>query len=195
MAEQPQQDVSKLSLAKTLLLYPTLLLSLAGSVPTAWQALKAWRLDVNYNKVQIAEAQQKLWQVNAACLESKAVYSVELPSVGVQVGVTICPSGDALLRYQPSAGQATYTWLAFPGTMQKRAAFQETLKAGQEQPPALVQTTLLYGATRCTVARAGMILRLFTPDGAQCRVEMIDRATGVLVSGVPVACNVPCAGL
>jgi hypothetical protein len=53
--------LSNLSWWQVFILYPAILTSIGGAIPTAWQAWKSWRLDVSYSKVAQAEAQQALW--------------------------------------------------------------------------------------------------------------------------------------
>lgn len=196
-----------------LLLYPALATTLLGSLPTVWQAVKAWRLDVSYARVQIAEAQQQLWERNLDCLAAKPVYSVELPE-GITVGVTLCASGDALLRYESQWGTVSYTWIPFPTGVQARPSHAGCQPApgvacaqaagdlpGRPVPPALdqlpgaeplVRSRIIFGATRCAVLRQGLALRLYSLDGSACWLEHIQVSTGQVVSRVQVPCTTPC---
>lgn len=93
--------------------YPTLVISLFGAIPTALQHYKAWRLQVDYNEVARVEEQHKLWERNADCLTSKGIYEVDAWD-GSIVGVTLCKTGDALLRYQYKEENTSYVWVKSP---------------------------------------------------------------------------------
>jgi hypothetical protein len=184
----------KLKLWQALLLYPAILTSIGGAIPTVWQAYKSWRLEVTYSQVAKAEEQQQLWQRNLECLEAKPVYSVEGPG-GVTIGVTLCESGDALLRYDTGA-DVTYTWIAYPvPRARKTTALVGRALAQAEPPTPLRRSQIVWGATRCAFRRDIVVIRLYTRDGATCLVEHILLATGVVVSSVPVSCSLSCLEL
>lgn len=194
------ETVSKLTWWQVLVLYPAIASAVLGAIPTAWQALKAWRLNVNYDKVQQAAEQQRLWERNLDCLEAKPVYSVEGPS-GAVIGVTLCPSGDALLRYD-SGEQVTYTWIPYPVRRPLRSRGLPPKAAAGSAGPAIVQaepatpllrSNIVWGATRCAFRHGTVVIRLYTTDGAVCWVEHVLVATGEVISQVPVACSVSCA--
>ena len=113
MAEPAEAKPAPRTTLQYLILYPTLLLSLGGSLPTVLQALKAWRLDTTYARVQIIEEQHKLWEKNVECLTHASVWEVDGPQ-GVTVKVTICDSGDTLLRYYVRDWTPRFHWVALP---------------------------------------------------------------------------------
>jgi hypothetical protein len=102
-----------------LLLYPALATSIAAAVPTVWQQYKAYRLDTTFSKVQIAEEQQQLWENNIECLTEHGIYSLDGHD-GLVIGVTLCPSGDVLLRYHPNEWPPTYKWVGPPKEKKKK---------------------------------------------------------------------------
>lgn len=221
-AERPSLvAAARLSWWKLLLVYPAILTSLGGAIPTAWQAFTAWRLDVAYSRVQIAEEQRRLWEKNLSCLDLRPVYSVSGPS-GVVIGVTLCPSGDALLRYEVGE-EVTYTWIAYPHApgSASRAGPGSGAGAGPvsphgaglapqaprvsgvawaQEPPSPLdrgpgqawRSQLLYGASRCVRLHAGLVLRLHTTDGQTCLLEHIHLGSGRVVTQVVVPCSTPC---
>lgn len=192
------EAVSKLKWWQILLVYPAIASAVLGAIPTAWQAVKAWRLDVNYNQVQQAAEQQRLWERNLDCLEAKPVYSVAGPD-GATIGVTLCPSGDALLRYA-SGKQVTYTWIPYPQATRRfwggGAGPALPVAFAQAEPPTpLVRSSIIWGATRCAYRHGTVVIRLYTLDGRTCLVEHVLVATGAVLSQVPVSCSVSCAEL
>lgn len=172
-----------------MLVYPALFVSLIGSVPTVIQEVKAWRLGVATKRVQIVEEQQTLWKSNLDCLRLKPVYTVDLGE-GVTVGVTLCGSGDALLRYQRSPEIVEFTWVRYPAYP----------KGGVPQPSAVdevlaPQSRVVYGLTHCVLLQSRMILWIqYDDDAAEtCHMDYILTTNGALVQRRPVACET-CAG-
>jgi hypothetical protein len=95
------------------IVYPTLATSLFAAVPTVWHEMKAWRLGVASSQLQLVAEQQRLWERNVACLTEKGVYEVDGPD-GLVVGVTLCATGDALLRYHLNEWPPHYKWVGRP---------------------------------------------------------------------------------
>lgn len=182
---------------QALIVFPTLLTTLGGALPTAWQAFRAWRLDVAYSQVQIAEAQRRLWEKNLGCLDLRPVYSVAGPE-GVVIGVTLCPSGDALLRYEVGE-EVTYTWIAYPhahAPISQRLPRAPTRGqpgvAWAQEPASPWRSQLLYGASRCTRLQGGVVVRLHTTDGQTCLLEHLHLGSGRVVTRVVVPCTTAC---
>jgi hypothetical protein len=97
-----------------LILYPSLVLALVGSIPTIVQHFKAWRLDSQVNRVQIVEEQQKLWERNLECLVDQKSYEVSGPD-RITVRVSLCPkTADVLVRYHLNDWVPTFRWVAKP---------------------------------------------------------------------------------
>lgn len=109
-----------------MLLYPALITTTIGSVPTAWQAWKAYKLDVNYKDVQKVEEQRQLWERNASCIRHKGVYSADGPD-GLSVYVLICDTGDSLLGYKYKGYGPVYTWVKRLDKPKEKELDHETL--------------------------------------------------------------------
>lgn len=99
------------------LLYPALALALggsvAGSIPTVIREVKAWRLGVQSSQLDLVREQARLWERNVACLQEGSSYEIDGPQ-GIVVRVTLCTTGDALLRYHLNAWPPIYRWVALP---------------------------------------------------------------------------------
>jgi len=165
------------------LLYPTLLLSLGGALPTVWREFQAWKLGVDSARLQIIQEQQQLWEKNLACLRLRPVYTISLDT-DVEVAVTLCTSGDALLRYQRSSQVVSYTWVKYPA---HRPAPEPQHSSQGDQAPATTRIT--YGATRCLLQQAHIVLWVLDANGAGCRLEYISTIRGVLLRREAVACT------
>lgn len=109
------------------LLYPVLATSVLGSVPTAWQAYKAWKLDVNFRDVQKVEEQRQLWERNAYCLRTKGIYSADGPD-DLTVRVILCDTGDALLGYKYKEYAVVYVWVKRPNKPKEKVLDHETIQ-------------------------------------------------------------------
>ena len=188
MTEEARPHPSQLKLWQALIIYPAILTTLGGSIPTAWQAFKAWRLDVSYSKVAQAEAQQDLWERNLDCLTTRPVYSLEIEG-GVQLSVTLCASGDALLQYQRGSA-STYTWVPYPPLLPQGRETAGGL-AWADEPPRPIR--IILGTTRCVQVRPPLVVRLVQAQEGQCHLEHIVIATGSVVSRVAVPCTARCA--
>lgn len=167
------------------LLYPGLILSLGGSVPTVWNEIKAWRLGVQSQQVQQVQEQQRLWEKNLPCLRLKPVYAVTLAD-GVEVGVTLCESGDALLKYQRAKDVVSFTWIRYPE--HGRASESQHSDAGDVLTP---QTTVVVGGTRCVVLQGTVVLWVLYDDDTQahCHVDYVTTVRGVLLRAQAVPCQ------
>jgi len=170
-------------------IYPALLTSLGGSIPTAWQAYKSWRLNVSYSKVAQAEAQQQLWERNLECLTMRPVYALDIDD-GVQLSVTLCTSGDALLQYQRGSA-STSTWIPYPALPPPARRTAGALAWAEDAAPRPLR--IILGTTRCVQIRPPLVVRLVQEQEGQCHVEHLLIATGQVVSRVAVPCTARCA--
>lgn len=97
-----------------LVVYPTLVLALAGSIPTILQQIKAWRLETTAAQVQLVQEQRDLWEKNVACLHEGSSYEIDGPHA-IVIRVTLCQgTGDTLIRYHLNEWPAIYRWVSLP---------------------------------------------------------------------------------
>lgn len=95
------------------IVYPTLLLALGGSIPTVVREVKAWRLGVRASQLELVQEQQRLWEQNLPCIEQQGIYEADSEG-GLVIRVTLCASGDILVRYHDNDFAPVYRWLARP---------------------------------------------------------------------------------
>jgi hypothetical protein len=138
-------------------LYPSILLSIGSGIPTVWKEYKAWRLGINSSNLQIAAQQEELWERNVGCLSRSPVYTVVLSSTS-EIGVTLCGTGDALLRYKTDEDTITYTWVAYPKS--RKDTPSPALQEGKE-------TSIVYGVTQCVFVQKRIAVWVRTPGQAQ----------------------------
>lgn len=80
-----------------LLVYPGLAVSIIGAIPTYMEAFKSYNLGVPFGSSFDAQEQTRLWQENFECAK-KANFSTTINKNNVEIGSTVCESGDVLLR-------------------------------------------------------------------------------------------------
>ena len=105
--------IAGLKLWQAVLVYPVILSSLGAAVHTAWQEVKAWRLGVRSSQLQLVQEQDRLWRANIDCLTHQGIYEADGEG-GLVVKVTLCASGDVLLRYHDNDWAPVYRWVARP---------------------------------------------------------------------------------
>ena len=95
------------------LVYPALGTSLFAAVPRVWEEVKALRLGVARSQLQLVEEQQRLWERNLDCLTHQGIWEVDGPE-GLVVRVSLCTSGDILVRYHDNDSAPQLKWIARP---------------------------------------------------------------------------------
>ena len=131
------------------------------------------------------QEQHALWQKNLDCLRLKPVYTIVLGE-GVEVGVTLCSSGDALLRYQRNPDTVSYTWIRYP--TEGRPADPQHPKTGDVVMP---QSRVVYGATRCMLQQSLVVLWVLYDDehSDACHMDYVSTIKGVLLKTQAVPCR------
>jgi hypothetical protein len=93
-------------------LYPTLLVSVLGAVPTFLETYKSYNLGVPIGTSRDAEQQTALWQRNFECSKNSQFQTIKTQS-NVEVGSIVCETGDVLLKSRPPATEAQYRWVSW----------------------------------------------------------------------------------
>lgn len=116
-AEQPKPPAASAALlprwVQIFVLFPALGGSLFAAVPRVWEEYKALRLGVARSELQLVQEQEKLWSRNAECLQQGSSYEIDGPH-SITVRVTLCQTGDTLLRYHVNAWPPIYKWVGLP---------------------------------------------------------------------------------
>lgn len=189
MAEDTESPKPAAKWWQTLLTTPALLVLLGGgigtAVPAVYQEWKAWKLGVQSQRIQIVTEQHELWKKNLPCLRMKPVYTIVLDE-GVEVGVTLCSSGDALLKYQRNPDTVSYTWIKYP--TEGRPTDPQHSALGDVRTP---QTHVVYGATRCLQWQGLVLLWVLhdSPQGDTCHMDVITTIKGLRLKTEPVPCG------
>src|SRR5262245_49959357 len=110
-AVSPDKPAPKTTL-QYLILYPTLILSLLGAIPTAMKELKAWQQGVASSKLPFLEEQQALWTRNLGCAGTGSTWEFDTAFDHTTVAITFCrKTGDILIRYLVQGEPDEYRWM------------------------------------------------------------------------------------
>jgi hypothetical protein len=103
-----------------LILYPALGTSLFAAIPRVWEEVKALRLGVARSQLQLVEEQARLWEKNLPCITHQGIYEADGEG-GLLVRVTLCASGDILVRYHDNDWAPQFRWIARPPPQKGKA--------------------------------------------------------------------------
>jgi hypothetical protein len=169
-----------------ILIYPTLFVSIVGSIPTVAEIVRAHALDVSPGQSTAAQQQIDLWARNLDCVGGIPFRGIT-SEARVQVDATFCKSGDVLVRYQ-RAGETTYRWLPMVKFDQPKPRFSIVSSAKADELQQQSATLVCQWA-----ANPGLIIRrVRDSDTNQCFNEYIRSATGVVEQRRNVSCDSPC---
>jgi hypothetical protein len=164
------------------LMYPTLAVAIIGAVPTYYEWVKP------------GEDQSQFWERNAACYQEAPTPQAVITKGNDRVEVTVCPTGDVLIKVTPSnTAEPVYQWIGHE-TLTKKIAnsllpgLQEALAEERQRPG----ERLVPSGSRVICQRReanGLILRIIALANGQCRQEMIHPSTGKVVKSGSAPCN------
>ncbi len=169
------------------LLYPTLVISLIGSVPTAIELIRSNRTGVPFGESSAAIKQGDLWSKNMGCTE--APFDGVVNESNVKTDATICKSGDVLVRFKGPHEKSAYRWVPVE-TFETRTASSFLLsEAYADTAPQAKQETLICQWS----PEQGWVIRRVREEGTnRCFNEKVRTYTGEVVSRQPVACEQAC---
>jgi hypothetical protein len=178
-----------------ILMYPTLLVAISGSIPTLINVFYSIKLDVPVDEVQIAREQNKLWTKNFECARTSPIYWSEVDERGIKIGVTVCPSKDVLVAVNGKI-QPSYRWIGFntfDQTQQIANLFMPAAIASELPSPIhLVQSNEKHIVLCQKKLSNTRILRRIKKQDGQCFDQTIDTATGKVIKEVSAQCNSDC---
>ena len=188
-------DKNSLTWWQWILMYPTLIIAMLGSVPTMMNIFYSIKLDVPLDEVQIAKEQINLWNRNFECARTSPTHWSKVDENGVKVGVIVCPSKDVLVSVNGNI-QASYRWIGY-------STFDPTQPVANVLMPAAVAaelpTQMLVGENtqehtvlcQKKLSDHQILRRIKKPDG-RCFDQTIDTATGKVIKEVLAQCNSDC---
>ncbi len=118
------------------------------------------------------------------------VYSTDL-SESDTIGVTLCPSGDVLLRFKTITEfneQIKYVWVRFQ-RQESAKARQARIKKAKES---IQISGILYGISKCVAVRPSTVVRILRDDEG-CALEVIGLADQLVAVSRRIPCDRYCA--
>ena len=189
-----------------MLLYPGLLVSVLGAVPTYIEAARSMSLGVPFGQSGDARLQNRLWQDNFECSKNIPLTTVRTKQA-VEIASIVCESGDILLSgKRPEWSRPQYRWVAWSDVASNAAAVgADTIGRlspiasahAQEVPQstgrAIFQRAQLAGSQLLCqrwVGQGLLLQRYGTPQG--CFDQIVNTYNGVVVNRYPAACSNQC---
>ena len=173
------------------LMYPTLIVSLAGALPTIRDHAAALYGNVTVSDVVDGRRQGELWSKNIACLSQPGFAHRTTPEK-FEIGAAVCATGDVLVHIRSPEAKEFYRWIPF-STVSSDARTLSGLLIGEAHagPPAfsLAQVDPRVICQRST--GGGQIVRRIQ-IGSACVDEFVDMASGQVLRRVPVRCETSC---
>ncbi|MGB3403876.1 MAG: hypothetical protein WBA77_14405 [Microcoleaceae cyanobacterium] len=180
-----------------ILMYPTLIIAILGSVPTAINIFESIKLDVPLDEVQIAKEQIKLWNRNFECARTSPTHWSNVDENGVKIGVIVCPSKDVLVSVNGNI-QASYRWIGYhtfdPIQQSTNFLISAAVAAEINNPPQVVKNDNSHTVLCQKKLPDHKILRRVKAADGRCFDQTIDTATGKVIKEALVKCDSDCNG-
>jgi len=186
-----KDEAKKMKWWQWVLMYPTLGISLFGSVPTAVEFYRSHTQDVPFGTSTTAEQQYKLWERNLDCTPNAKVKSVTT-KVNAHVSVTVCPSGDLLVALQQPNSPQILRWIGVKSLTEKSLRLGAGLLLGEAVAG---EKILIAGADTVLCQRlvAGRVHRRVRDADGKCFDEVVNPYNGVVEKRVPASsCDSNC---
>lgn len=175
------------------LMYPTLLLAIIGTMPTLYELYNSRKLDVPFGFSKTAIQQDEIWHKNFECIQQQKPKCVKT-KFNVEVGAIVCPSGDVLLQVTSPDDSKIIRWVSletfglnkistadfFPGE-----AFASDLHKKEKLAQAFTVLCQRW-------LNQGLLLRRVRYADGRCFDEQINTFTGAVISRAPAPCDSNC---
>ena len=171
------------------LVYPTLLVSLAASIPTVLELHRSMKAGVPFGKSEAALQQQDLWSKNMLC--TSAPFDGLTNEYNVRTDATICKSGDVLVRFLGPKDRKAYRWVPVVAFDAKVAGFSLMSTAVAQEPPRRQNEEVVC---QWSPDPGWVVRRLRDKQTNQCFNERIRTYTGNVEKRERVSCDDPCEG-
>jgi hypothetical protein len=171
------------------LVYPTLAISLAGSMP---ELIGSLTKEVPFGKSADADEQNRLWRANIECAKNSG--QIIRNRHNVEIGSVVCDSGDVLLKGKlPDADDYAYRWVSW-NTIAPPAktalSLVGTAHAAERPGPAMVRDQGPSVVCQRWVGN-GQLLRRLSINKA-CVDEVVNTYNGRVIRRNPAPCQPSC---
>jgi hypothetical protein len=180
------------------LVYPGLAVAIVGAVPTYIEAFRSYSIGVPFGRSFDAQEQNRLWQENFECSQ-QASFATIINKKKVEIGSTVCESGDVLLRGKRAEwDRPQLRWVSWnevapndKGEKKTNALIDFIGQAYASDTNGIVvaQAPTLVLCQRW-VAQGQLLQRIRTPTG--CFDQKINTFNGWVISSKPAPCTPNC---
>ncbi len=181
------------------LVYPAIVISILGSIPTVLEAVKAYKHDIPMFSSYTAEKQTELYHRNLACLTGAKFNPIKTKD-NVEISTLVCDSGDVLLvGKRPDWKFPQQIWVAWNDI----ASDISQEKTGMTTLPNFFSQAIAAELGEIQLAQMDMIMicqrwvgdglllqRISTPQG--CFDQVVNTYNGLIVNRSPTWCNPQC---
>lgn len=175
-------------------MYPTLIIAIAGAIPTVLGYYKSWKIGVPFDKTQIALEQNRLWQKNYECSNNE--FQSVKNNHNIEVGTIICLSGDVLIKVQIPDAKPMFWWVGLKTFESNDQAgidlwFIDRAQAEERLAPIVVAQSNLVVLCQKWLDN-GRLLRRVEIQGKGCFDEVINTYTGQIEKRDSAPCDGHC---
>lgn len=175
-----------------ILVYPTLIISLVGAIPSFIDRYQAYKKGVPHQTLWVATEQERLWEKNFDCAKNVPPHVFTTVS-NASVNVIGCPSGDILVKVQkPDGPNEFFRWIEFNNALTQTSYLSPGVReafAASQNPP-LDQLAQSGTTVICQRRDAnGFIVRIIQFPNGSCEEEVINPFTGAVVSRKSAPCT------
>ncbi|HPF59067.1 MAG TPA: hypothetical protein PK820_09775 [Candidatus Competibacteraceae bacterium] len=175
-------------------MYPTLIIAIAGAIPTVLGYYKSWKIGVPFDKTQIALEQNRLWQKNYECSNNE--FRSVKNNLNIEVGTIICLSGDVLIKVQIPDAKPMFWWVGLKTFESNDQAgidlwFIDRAQAEEKFTPIVVAQNNSVVLCQKWLDN-GRLLRRVDTQGKGCFDEVINTYTGQIEKRDSAPCDGRC---
>jgi len=195
--ERVEKGVTAKKWWQWVLLYPAFGTAIVGSIPTVLELHRSFANDVSFGQSAVAVAQVDLWKKNFDC--AKTEFQSIINAHNIEVGSTVCVSGDVLLRSkEPNAQDYQYRWVSWTeiGNVSSKGITAKLVDAEiiaaamagemKSKPLQIVQANPPL-ICQMWIGNNLLLRRYSTPNG--CVEEIVNTANGRVVERRAVRCD------
>lgn len=175
-------------------MYPTLIIAIAGAIPTVLGYYKSWQIGVPFDKTQIALEQNRLWQRNYEC--SKNEFRSVKNNHNIEVGTIICLSGDVLIKVQPPDEKPVFWWVGLKTFESNDQAAIDLWFIDRAQAEEMLAPIVVAQSNSVVLCQKwlnnGRLLRRIEIQGQGCFDEIVNTYTGQVEKRDSAPCDGHC---
>lgn len=198
-SEASDNQVNRVGLLRTIILYPTLAIALIGAIPGYCSAVESFMMKVPLGRSEEAKEQEALWAKNRKCLsEWKQDDYLIASGTDSTVSIALCKlTGDVLIEITSNKNptESVSKWIASSSIKQtQHAALQFDLlfaQSSQHQEPLIRQRILSQDVCDTNEQKIVQIVR----TAVGCFLKVTNPFTGRIIELRPIPCTLDCSSV